>query len=452
MSDAALLQYTVREEDAPTDVEVESRPLTPEQRAWVEDACAQIDRDALLDLCANLVDIASPTGEESALARFMADWMCAAGLDGIHQPIDERQANAVGRMRGTGAGPSLMLYSHISAGRPGELARAVRHPGGFVSGPGAHNPKGYATCVMAAAAAIRAANIPLHGDLLVGLGSGGSPSNRPDDVERYNVGHGVGCSFMLEQGFYPDYAIIAKPGWAVAWEEVGLSWFRVTIHGDAGYVGARQWGMDNNPIVHSAQVIDGLEQWFREYAKRHTSGLVIPQGSIGAIRGGYPWYASITPATCELLMDVRLSPRTSPTQVRREFLAGVRDIQAALPAGVRLEADMVVAIPGSYTPPDNWVVQSTMRAWQWVEDGAPHQPLTDTSGATDANILRNRGVPTARIGFPFVPESRRRPLPLAHDFNAAMGVADVEDMERLVRALIYAAIDTCTRTDADIHP
>jgi hypothetical protein len=67
------------------------------------------------------------------------------------------------------------------------------------------------------------------------------------------------------------------------------------------------------------------------------------------------------------------------------------------------------------------------------------------SGATDANILRSRGIPTARIGMPKVSGT-----PFEVDFARGMNTVDVRDMERLTRLLVAAAIDTCTRPAADV--
>src|SRR5579859_2285820 len=287
---------------APDEVAVERRPLSAEQQTWLARAWAQIDPDRLAQLDAALVSIPSPTGEERRVAEFAAAHMRAAGLEGCCQSIDDEQSNAVGRMRGTGAGADLLLYAPLDTAFTGEPAedlpwlgasiRADLVPDGqiegdYVIGQGAENPKAYATCVIAAAEAIRQAEVPLKGTLLVGLGAGGMPSNRRPGQRRANVGQGNGCSFMLEQGVRGDFAIIAKPGYAVSWEEVGLCWFKVAVRGTLNYTGIRHIVPYKNPIVEAAKVIQGLEEWFPQYSARHTTGLVAPQGSIGAIEGGW---------------------------------------------------------------------------------------------------------------------------------------------------------------------
>ena len=65
--------------------------------------------------------------------------------------------------------------------------------------------------------------------------------------------------------------------------------------------------------------------------------------------------------------------------------------------------------------------------------GSPHQIIMDNSGATDANILRMRGVPTARVGMPKVAAV---PDGSSIDFTRGMNLVDVREMQRLAEILI----------------
>lgn len=442
--------------EVPTNVAVQQRPLNDEQLGWLRRAWAEIDAGQLAKLDADLVSIPSPTGEERQLAEFIVEHLMAADLDARYQPIDASQGNATGRLPGSGDGASLLLYAPIDtafAGNQDEdvpwIGATVRKDlrpgseiqGDFVIGAGAENPKAYATCVIAAAEAVAKVGVPVRGDLLVGLGAGGMPTNRRPGLGRYNAGQGNGCSFMLEQGLRGDFAILAKPGYAVSWEEVGLCWFKVRITGALNYTGIRHKGPYRNPIVAAARVIDGLEAWFPEYSARHTSGLVAPQGSIGAIQGGWTYKPSFVPSACDLYVDIRISPRTDPAQLNYEFGQALATIQADNP-GLELQHDMILSIPGTHTDPGCWVIQSLMRGWQSVE-GKPHQPILNTSGATDAAILRGRGIPTARLGLPRFEAPPEYP-------GFSMGVVSAAAMEKLVRCLVYAIVDTCTRPRAEV--
>jgi acetylornithine deacetylase/succinyl-diaminopimelate desuccinylase-like protein len=428
--------------------------LTPQQEEWVDAAWSVIDEDELRSLVTEMVSIPSPTGGEAELARFLAAKLEGIGFRSRYQALDDAQANAVGMIEGNGTGPSLMLYAPIdtltsgveSDDIPGvgPVLRADMRPeatntANWVVGLGASNPKGHGACNIAAASAILRSGIPLNGDLIVGLGAGGMPSNsRPTTrSSRRNVGQGTGCSYMLEQGIFPDFAVITKPGWCVAWEEVGLSWFRVTVNGTFNYVGSRHRLPYRNPIVAAATVIEELERWFGDYSSQQASGLVTPQGQIGFIHAGWEHTASLSPATCEMLIDLRLSPRTSPVEARRLFLDVIKRIQDSHP-DVDIDCEMVLSIPGTTTSPDNWIVKSCIRSWEAVAE-MPHQAVTATSGATDANILRNRGIPTARVGMPKAIDDQG----IEVDFAMGMNACDIRHMVRLTKLLIHSSVATC---------
>lgn len=426
-------------------------------RAW-----ARVDRDLLRDLVVLAVGTPSPTGQEGLLAGRLAAAMRDLGLDAAAQPLDDLQANAVGRLPGPPAGPDgavLLLYAPLDtlhdgdpvadlpwtggADRPDLLPHAVV-TGDLVTGLGAGNPKGHAVCCVAAAAALVAAGVRPPGEVIVGLGAGGMPTNAravPGRARR-NTGQGAGATFLLEQGGHPDAAVVAKPGWSVAWEEVGLAWFELVVRGTHTYVGSRHRLPYRSAPRAAAVLVQALEDWFPGYAQRHADGLVAPQGVVARIDAGDPRTAAVTPAQARVLVDLRLSPRTTPRAAGRELAAFVAEVAAAHDLDV--ECRLVLAVPGASTPPDSAVVRSTVAAWEAVE-GTPHRPVTGTSGATDANVLRLRGVPTARVGMPKVPD-----LALPGDFALGMNVVDLREMERLTRLLVQVAVDLASRRPSEV--
>lgn len=434
--------------------------ITEQEREWIAAARSHVDRGVLRDLIAGMTGIPSPTGQEATLARWLANEMATRGLAGRYQPIDDEQGNAVGRLRGDGTGADLLLYAPIDTLTVGteeedlpwvgdELRRDMRAEasieGDYVVGLGASNPKGHGACLIAAVEAIRKAGVPLRGDVIIGLGAGGMPTNRRPGASRYNAGQGNGCSFMLEQGIWADYALIAKPGWAVHWEEVGLCWFDVTVRGTYSYVGSRHRLPYRNAIVDAGIVAQGLERFFARYAAAHTRGLVAPQGNIGFIEGGWERLAALSPAQCRLRVDLRLGPEQDPMSVKREFEAALAEIVAANP-GLDASSEMILSIPGTATPQDNWIVRAAIASWEETE-GRPHEPIVANSGATDANILRARGLPTARIGM----NRAGADAPLPVDFPMGMNVVDVREMEKFTRTLIHTIVTTCTRKREELE-
>jgi acetylornithine deacetylase/succinyl-diaminopimelate desuccinylase-like protein len=443
----------------PVDLSVTRLPLSAEQASWYQRILAEVSRDRLREIVVEMTSIASPTGQEQALAERLVAHGHEAGLEGTSQIVDGAQANALLRYAGQGDGADLLLYAPIDTHTTGVkvddvpwvgpslredmVPRATVH-GDYVVGLGANNPKGHAACVLAAAEAACRAGAPVRGAVLAGFGSGGMPISPRPGAAWPEAGHGSGCAFMLEHGFRGDFAVIAKTGWAVAWEEVGLAWFRVRVHGALNYAGIRHFVRYENPIVRAATVIGELERWFADYTKANTSGLVAPQGSIGAIQGGWTNKPTFVPAACDLYLDLRLSPRTSVPDAQRQVedaIAGIRQRHPEIP----LTWEMLVAVPGTHTDPSSWIVQSCMRGWEDVE-GRPHAPRSNQSGATDANILRSHGIPTARIGLARVPDD----APMPDDFSKGMNVVSLREMERLTRCLVYVIVDTCLRSRREI--
>ncbi|MGH7817627.1 MAG: M20 family metallopeptidase [Candidatus Binatia bacterium] len=444
--------------DESIDINPAPLALGKEREQWVKRAWDAIDDSKLADLNRMMASIASPTGEERQLAQAIVEIMNASGIAAFYQPMDDDQGNAIGRLPGAGAGADLLLYAPLDTAfstneeeecpwigdrLPPDMTTNAYLRDGDVVGMGAENPKGYAACVVGAAQAIKAVGVPLKGSLLVGLGAGGMPTNRRPNFKNFNVGQGAGCAFMLAQGVRGDFAIIAKPGWSVAWEEVGLCWFKVIVRGDLNYTGVRHVVVGRNPIVDAAKVIGLLEPWFAEYTEKNTSGLVAPQGSINAIDAGWTHKPAFVPAACYFYVDLRISPRVSPLEARQQFGEAVERIAQAHPE-LSVEWEMILGIPGSFTDPESWIVQSCVRAWEFVEN-RKHMPRTRTSGATDANILRAAGIPTARLGMPRAKSANENPRSVF-----SMETCNIDGMKQLTKCLVYAAIDTCTRERREV--
>ena len=422
---------------------------------------AEVTRDRLAEAVCGIVDLPSPTGAEAPVAEWLVRYLAAAGVAAEVQYLDERQANAVGTVTGRADGRSVLLYAPLDTFTTGDAAldlpwvgpelRADLRPkatlhGDLVQGLGAGNPKGHAACVAVAAVALARSGVELPGDVVAGFGAGGMPSFAvAGDGGRRNTGHGVGAGFLLERGFTTDYAVIAKPGWHVSHEEVGLVWLDVQVPGIHTYVGSRHRLPYRNAVALAGAVATHLETWLAEYAERHELGTMRPQGIVSSVMGGFERLAASTPALVRLRLDVRITTAQTPAQVTREVRAEVARLGQQLDAALRVE--QVAAIPASATPPTSPIVRAAVAAWEAVA-GRRHEPVTGNSGATDANILRMRGVPTARVGMPKVLTG---PDGGPVDFSLGMNLVDLLQMRRLTEVLVRTALGV-TETEQGLEP
>src|SRR5262245_27182153 len=331
--------------DIPSNVPVKPVPLSRQQRDCLEQAISHIDEERMRAFNCALTSIHSPTGEERAASEWIVQQMQGLGLDAFYQPLDEGSGNAVGQLKGTGGGSALLLYAPIDthlradshedvpwvgpALRPDMLPHGSIADNGDVIGLGSANPKGMITALTEAVRCLRSAGVPLKGDVLLAFAGGGMPSMPLRGETRQNHGLSSGLIYMLNHGVTADFAIICKPGWAAAWEEVGLCWLKVTVRGHTGYAGmTRSSPHLRKVIVHAATFILALEEWLPRYQERNTSGLCSPQGAIAAIRGGWPHKPAFPTAATEVYIDLRCNPRTSPAAVKAQFAEAITEICA----------------------------------------------------------------------------------------------------------------------------
>lgn len=434
-------------------------PFTAQQQEWYERACAKMDSGRLKKLLFDLVNVHSPTGGERAASEMMAGYMRdQVGLKSAYQPISDLTGNAMGEIHGSGGGARLMLYAPIDTHLEGDAAREVpwvgremrddmipkaRIDGDMVIGLGASNPKAMVAALTEVAHALKESGVPIKGDLLLAFAGGGMPVSIP---ERNNYGMSSGVYHLLAHGAHPDFAIIMKPWWIVWNEEPGMCWFKVTTWGTMGYAGIpRGTPGFRSSHVPAATMIQEIEAWLPKYTERNMSGTVRPEGWISAIRSGWPEKPAFPSAATEIYFDVRVSPRTTPAEVRAQFAEAMKEILSRHP-DIEADWEMVGSTPGGTTSRDNWIIQSAIRGWEHVE-GAPHPEPPVMGGQTDGAMIRRLGIPCARIGYPWPPENCD---PIYKEGLGGMGAAYVPDLMKSARAVMYAVIDTLTRDRADI--
>ncbi len=437
-------------------------PMDAERQAWVQAAWNQLDVEHIRQLNLDIVNVHSPMGFERKLAEWLAAYMKRSGISSHVQVIDDLSGNAIGRYGKRYDGATLMLYApmdtHI-AQKPeidipwvGDDFRADMMTPGYVTdagdvvGLGASNPKSGIAAQIAALEAVVKAGIPLRGEVVAAYCGGGMPAHSEPGYPRQGVGFGSGVFHMVRQGVTADFGVICKPLNVVMWEEPGLAWFKVTTCGPMMYAGLpKEMPGYNNTIADLAKIAIAIEKWLPTYARLNTSGLVKPEGALGALRANLPSRVAIPPGAAELYIDLRISPRMTPMDAWRQLEEIVQKVVKANPH-IDANVEMVAAYPGASTDPNHWIIKSTTRAWEAVE-GQRHPMPPLFSGQTDASMLRNLGIPLARVGYELYDDG---PFNWTRGIGG-MGVSHIPHIERLARKLVHVIVDSCTRPLSEIQ-
>jgi acetylornithine deacetylase len=277
--------------------------------------------DRLIGLLSDLVGINSinpdlvPGGAgEGEVARFVAGWLEAAGLEVRLDEARPGRPNVIGVARGSGGGKALMLNGHMDTVGVAGMADPLRPrvADGRMYGRGAYDMKaGLAACMLAAAAA---GGRGLRGDVIV---------TAVIDEEYAGLG-----TLDVAARYRADAAIVAEPTeLRLMVAHKGFVWLDVEIAGAAAH-GSIPGAVD--AIARMGGVLVGIDQLSRRLLAGPTHPL-LGTGSIHAamIRGGQE--QSSYPERCALAVERRTVPGETPAQAEAELRAIIDRLAAETP-------------------------------------------------------------------------------------------------------------------------
>src|SRR5215470_14056314 len=382
-----------------------------------KDVLGRIQREELAQLTKELVDIASPTGSERAIGEFILDWYSSHGIKPVRQEIDPNRINAVGILKGSGDGVSLMINGHMDTSYTGteedrmfcrelepesDLKGAIRD--GKIFGLGASNMKSGLAAFMVTGKAIRESGITLKGDLILAAVAG-EISRTPVGPYQSGAyrGEGTGTHYLLTHGVQSDYAIVAdRSGHSIVWAQNGVAQIKVSTFGDPHAA----WGVtreEKAPEVSSAilkmvKVLQAVDAWAAEFERAHVyasaHGAIVPKVNIGAIQGGAPFRPNYYPGVCSIYLDVRTPPELRPLQVQRELKAALSKLD------VEYEIDMYASKMGYEAKGVEPIIKVIEDSYQSLFGKKTPAPTgIHASIWTDTNIYNELGIPACKFGL-----------------------------------------------------
>jgi acetylornithine deacetylase len=398
------------------------------------------------------IRIPSTTMEEGKLADHFASYMSDIGLDvemmDVTHPAKpgKKTRQPIGRLRGTGGGPSLMLNGHMDPGV--EMSGwsvdpyGAKFEDGWIWGMGAHDDKGGVVAAICGVEAIARAGVRLRGDVLV------------CPVVAHKLG-GWGTRALVKKGVRADLSInMEHSALTIANVCVGVVmvrirtrtpdlFFRYSSEARARYFNAieqqceivRRVGPSLDPIPPGG--------WLTFAPHPELPGF--PTHTFDTLHKEHYYFPSATGMSsreAEMTFQIRTVPGQTIESVRADVHHLLEGIKKDHPA-----FDYEVSVPASGTeegwcqdamevPREHPLVQALAEG-QRIASGAPA-----TVGAWgrlgnvgDGNILNSAGIPTVQYG----PGDIR----IYHEWPTPDERVRLSDLVTATRAVAYATWRLC---------
>ena len=403
----------------------------------------------------------NPPGNETQAAELLREYLARDGIECELFAREPHRANIVARIKG-GDGPSLAFLSHTDTVLA-DRAEWDRDPwsgdlvDGEVWGRGALDMKDQVAASAVAFASLHREGFVPSGDLIllvvadeeVGAGYGLSwlVEAHPDAAR---------CDYALNEGGGERLVLGGNPVYMCATAEKMSAPFTVRVHGRSGH--ASMPGIAENALVKAARYIEALGAYQppRELIPEAKGFLEAVLGEVPSLedalrRAGelHPMLPALVepllsltlsptmidashqrnviPALCEITVDCRLLPETTPADV--EPL-----IRAALGNG-SYELEFQEAVGGTRSPLDTPLWDALEQFTREIEPRARLAPIA-CPGFTDSHFLREAFGTTAYGYFPLKTMDTELVMKLIHSANERI---PVDDLELGVNMLRYTA-------------
>lgn len=359
------------------------------------------------------------------------DTLAAPDFPGVE--VDRTEAwGLVGRLPGTGDGPTLMLNGHIDVVPAGDLTTwsdgnpwSARLDGDSVVGRGACDMKGGLVAAVWAVRALARSGVPLRGDVLLASVQGEEDG-------------GLGTFATIRRGWTADACVIPEPtSLDLVPANAGSLTFRLRIHGHATHASRRLVGVSAMekfwPIW---QALGVLERKRNRDVDPLFSRWELPYPlSIGVIRGGE--WASTVPDLIEA--EGRLGVALDePVDDARRALEEAVATACALDPWLRDHPVEVEWWGGQFAsgrlPASSDLLDRVAAAHAGVTDRSPQSTWGAPYGSDLRLLTQLAGVPTVHYG--------PGDAALAHGPDEAVPFSEVRTCARAlaVLALDYAGV------------
>jgi acetylornithine deacetylase len=351
---------------------------------------------------------------EAEIAAYIAKTLAAIGLEAETFDSAPGRTTAVGTLRGTGGGRSLMLNGHTDTvgveGMANPFSGEIRD--GRVYGRGAHDMKGSLAACLGAAKMLAGAGTALRGDLIVAAVA---------DEEYGSLG-----TAELVTRCRPDAAIVAEPtNMQVCLAHKGYIWIEVETTGRAAHGSRFTEGID--AVMRMGRFLAELDRLERALREGPAHPLVGPPSLHAAMIDGGTGLSTYADR-CRL----KIERRTVPGETVDAVVDEIRSIANRLAAEDRSFSATVrpfFSREPFEVSPDAGIVQTLRGAASAVLGQAP--ALVGDTPWMDAALLAAAGVETVVMG------------PRGAGEHSAVEWADIESVVQMAEILARTAVTYC---------
>jgi acetylornithine deacetylase/succinyl-diaminopimelate desuccinylase-like protein len=378
---------------------------------------ARVHESEWLDLTTEMVRTGQPhsvnpldpdilAGEEESIALFVAGKLEAMGFEVEKFESQPHRPNVVGRLKGTGDGPSLMLNDHLETYPAGEPERwdkcdqnpfkATRH-GDWLYGRGTSDTRGNLAASLLAVKAVLDEGVQLKGDLVCCY---------TVDEEKNGL---HGSIYMTKtMGLKTDYSITAEPtAWGGETEDWGMnisvanagnSLVELTVTGLKSHIWRPDTGV--NAITLASTLVEPLNTMSFFHTPAEMMGHTPPCVCVVRINGGLPGEMQFSPDSCTMtLAIVGIMPGMTIDTVIKDITETVGNILGTseeVGFSVRQVPDSLFVGGTEPVPEDQEPNLSITKAYQKLLGGTPH--INRKNAFNDTIRFREAGMNAVTFG------------------------------------------------------
>lgn len=357
----------------------------------IQDAVlCHIHEDEIVAFLSDMVRARSvnPPGDEQDVAQLVAGILRREDIPFEFQEVAPNRPNVIARLQGSNGTPRLLLNAHTDTVPLGDLSRwsvdplAAEIRDGKLYGRGANDDKGGLACMVMAAVALKRANVPLRGDLIVTAVVGEETG-------------GLGTQHLLDTGFEADMAIVGE--WSspsrVALGYRGRIEFELITYGKAAHASRPSTGRNAIDMM-TDWVLPAIKNLRLDYTPDEFFMVREPTLNVGTIEGGTK--TNVVAELCQATVDMRLMPGQRTHDVIMQIERALDELRRTHET-LSVELRVGGTIEPFLTSPDEELVQALSRSIEQVTGTLP--AYFGKSGTCDANLLVHRiGIPAVVYG------------------------------------------------------